>query len=143
VKKLLFLLGILVFVVLLANSGNDKKTDNEASSSFASSAPITTATFDTHDTMNHNGTWEMGGMDGRDWGVYKTTVPAGSACTWSIRSVARYRPGVILDEGTAGAGEVVRVSIEPDGDVSTFSGMIDDDHRLVFMTSGCGSWTMR
>lgn len=52
----------------------------------------------------------MGGVDGKNWGVYTATVPAGS-------------------------------SIQPDGDVSTWTGMINDDHRIVFMTSGCGAWT--
>lgn len=55
-------------------------------------------------------------------------------------SVARYRPGLILDEGTAAPGEMVRVNIQADGDVSALDGVIDDDHRLVFMTNGCGKW---
>ncbi|GLP83640.1 hypothetical protein [Mycobacterium antarcticum] len=141
-KKLLLLLGLVVFVVIIANQGGGKDKDGRESASSTDSAPTTTTSFDTHDVMSHNGTWELGGMDGRDWGVYSSTVPAGSTCTWSIRSVARYRPGIVLDEGTAGPGESVRVSIEPDGDVSAISGQIDDDHRLVFMTSGCGRWSM-
>lgn len=88
--------------------------------------------------MPGNGTYEMGGMDGKDWGPYEATATGN--CQWSIRSVARYRAGLILDEGTAAPGETVRVNIQPDGDVSSTSGMIDDDHRLVFMTNGCGKW---
>jgi hypothetical protein len=38
-------------------------------------------------------------------------------------------------------GELVRASIQPDGDVSTFTGEIDNDHRIVFMTNGCGAWS--
>ncbi len=77
-------------------------------------------------------------MDGKDWGVYEATATGN--CQWSIRSVAPYRPGLILDEGSAAPGEVVRVNIQADGDVSSWDGMIDDDHRLVFMTNGCGKW---
>lgn len=83
----------------------------------------------------------MGGVDGKNWGVYTATVPAGSTCQWSIRSVAPYRGGEILDEGQGESGETVQASIQPDGDVSTWTGMINDDHRIVFMTSGCGAWT--
>jgi hypothetical protein len=39
------------------------------------------------------------------------------------------------------AGELVRASIQPDGDVSTFTGEIDNDHRIVFVTNGCGAWS--
>jgi hypothetical protein len=34
------------------------------------------------------------------------------------------------------------VNIQPDGDVSVWSGEIDDDHRVVFMTNGCGAWRL-
>ncbi|MDV3131223.1 hypothetical protein [Mycobacterium sp. 29Ha] len=85
--------------------------------------------------MPHNGTYEMGGMDGKDWGPY--VAEGGPDCQWSIRSVAPYRPGIILDSGT-----LPQVNIQADGDVSTFTGLIDDDHRIVFMTSGCGAWQL-
>ncbi|WP_307789611.1 hypothetical protein [Mycolicibacterium baixiangningiae] len=91
-----------------------------------------------HEYMPGNGTHEMGGVDGKNWGVYEATATGN--CQWSIRSVARYRPGLILDEGAASPGQVVRVNIQPDGDVDSWSGQIDDDHRLVFMTNGCGAW---
>ena len=95
--------------------------------------------------MAGNGTHEMGGADGKNWGVWEsdgtTGVVPGKNCTWSIRSVAQYRPGIVLDEGEAPAGEIVQVSIEPDGDVNSFDGTIgDDNHRLVFMTNNCGAW---
>ncbi|OYN80478.1 hypothetical protein CG716_09725 [Mycolicibacterium sphagni] len=83
----------------------------------------------------------MGGADGHDWGPYTATVPAGSTCRWSIVSVAPYRPGETLNEGTVQSGQMARANIQPDGDVSGWTGMIDGHHRLVFMTNGCGPWT--
>lgn len=88
--------------------------------------------------MPGNGTHEMGGVDGKNWGVWEATAPG--PCEWSIRAVRTYAAGEILDSGTAAAGERVQVNFQPDGEVSTFSGLIYDDHRIVFMTSGCGEW---
>ncbi|WP_255795320.1 hypothetical protein [Mycobacteroides abscessus] len=93
---------------------------------------------DSPSVMSGNGTFNLGGADGKNWGVYE--VSAIGNCQWSIRSVARYREGWILDSGTAAAGERVTVDIQPDGNVNSFTGQIDGDHRLVFMTSGCGTW---
>jgi hypothetical protein len=140
--------GAIVAVVAVAALAyqcghNDDKRDDTKSESTPEAAAPTTPTVDaeSHSTIPGNGTHNIGGMDGKDWGVYTATVPAGSTCQWSIRSVAPYRPGEILDEGRGAAGEVVRASIQPDGDVSTFTGEIDDDHRIVFMTNGCGAWS--
>ena len=120
--------------MVAVSSQDDSSTGKTTPGQAAPAAPPA----DDHATMPGNGTHEMGGMDGKDWGVYEATATGN--CQWSIRSVARYRPGLILDEGTAAPGETVRVNIQPDGDVSTWDGTIDDDHRLVFMTNGCGKW---
>lgn len=128
-----FLVGGCVAVMVAVSSQEDSSTSPTTPGQAAPPAPA-----DEHTTMPGNGTYEMGGMDGKDWGPYEA-VATGN-CQWSIRSVARYRAGLILDEGTAAPGETVRVNIQPDGDVSTWDGMIDDDHRLVFMTNGCGTW---
>ena len=77
----------------------------------------------------------MGGVDGKNWGVY--VANGGPNCEWSIRSVARYRPREILDRGTAPC-----VDIERDGDVDTWSGPIDNDHRIVVLTNGCSAWRL-
>jgi hypothetical protein len=129
-----FLVGGCVAVMVAVSSQDDSSTGTTTPGQAAPPAPPA----DEHATIPGNGTHEMGGMDGKDWGVYEATATGN--CQWSIRSVARYRPGLILDEGTAAPGETVRVNIQADGDVSTWDGMIDDDHRLVFMTNGCGRW---
>lgn len=129
-----FLVGSCVAVMVAVSSKDDSSTGTTTPGQAAPAAPP----VDDHATMSGNGTHEMGGMDGKDWGVYEATATRN--CQWSIRSVARYRPGLILDEGTATPGDTVRVDIQPDGDVSSWDGTINDDHRLVFMTSGCGKW---
>ncbi|WP_266050278.1 hypothetical protein [Mycolicibacterium sp. J2] len=88
--------------------------------------------------MAGNGTFKLGGADGKNWGVYEATATGN--CQWSIRSVAPYRDGWILDSGTAAAGEKVSVNIQSDGDVNSLTGEIDGNHRLVFMTNSCGTW---
>ncbi|WP_019972010.1 hypothetical protein [Mycobacterium sp. 141] len=117
-----FALGACV-AVLVATSDDDSTTAPDP---------------DDHSVMMGNGTFNLGGVDGKNWGVYEATATGN--CQWSIRSVARYRPGLILDRGSAAPGEKVTVNIQPDGDVSAISGEIDSDHRLVFMTNGCGTW---
>lgn len=93
---------------------------------------------DSPSVMVGNGTFKLGGVDGKNWGVYAATATGN--CQWSIRSVAPYRDGWILDSGTAAPGENVSVNIQSDGDVNSFTGEIDGDHRLVFMTNSCGTW---
>lgn len=130
------LMGACVTILLVTNDTKPANSPGTSSAASATEQPDP----DDHATMVGNGTFNLGGMDGKDWGVYQATATGN--CQWSIRSVARYRPGLILDEGTGGPGEQVTVNVQPDGDVSTFSGEIDDDHRLVFMTNGCGTWSM-
>lgn len=130
-----FLVGGCVAVMVAGNSKDDSST---AKTTTPGQAAPAAPSADDHATMPGNGTHEMGGMDGKDWGVYQATATGN--CQWSIRSVARYRGGLILDQGSAAPGETVRVNIQPDGDVSSWDGIINDDHRLVFMTNGCGKW---
>ncbi|MGV0656414.1 hypothetical protein ABQE48_21365 [Mycolicibacterium thermoresistibile] len=129
-----FLVSSCVAVIIVGSSQDDSSTDTTT----PGRAAPTTPAADDHATIPGDGTHQMGGMDGKDWGVYEAT--ATSNCQWSIRSVARYRPGLVLDEGTAAPGETVRVNIQPDGKVSVWDGTINGDHRLVFMTNGCGKW---
>uniref|UniRef100_UPI00191C220F hypothetical protein n=1 Tax=Klebsiella pneumoniae TaxID=573 RepID=UPI00191C220F len=92
-------------------------------------------------TIPGDGTHNMGGADGYDWGTYTATIPPDSpGCTWAIVSIADYRGGEVLREGEAAAG-TVRASIQPDG-VSAWTGLIDGDHRIVFRSNGCGAWRM-
>ncbi len=131
-----FLVGGCVVVMVAMSGHHDSSTGPTTPGQAAPAAP----TFDDHATIPGNGTHQMGGMDGRDWGVYQATATGN--CQWSIRSVARYRGGLVLDEGSAAPGETVRVNIQPDGDVNTWDGTINGDHRLVFMTNSCGKWQL-
>ncbi|OBJ72300.1 hypothetical protein [Mycobacterium colombiense] len=134
------LLGACVTVLVATNSDkSSSNTDKRSNSGTFGQAPPSAVEED-HRTMARSGTYQMGGIDGKDWGVYQATATGN--CEWSIRSVARYRAGLILDSGTAGPGETVRVNIQADGDVSSWSGEINNDHRLVFMTNGCGVWQL-
>jgi hypothetical protein len=129
-----FVVGACVTVLIVTT--DDKPTNNSGSAGSVSAAPP--ADPDDPSDMAGNGTFNLGGVDGKNWGVYEATATGN--CQWSIRSVARYREGLILDSGTGIPGENVSVNIQPDGDVNSVTGQIDDDHRLVFMTNGCGSW---
>lgn len=74
---------------------------------------------DSPSVMAGNGTFEFGGVDGKNWGVYEATATGN--CQWSIRSVAPYRDGWILDSGTAAPGEIVSVNIQSGGDLNSFT----------------------
>jgi hypothetical protein len=135
--------GFLLFgacVAIVVGSHTDKNatsptTPGQAAPPGQAAAP---APADDNQTMPGDGTFKMGGIDGKDWGLYQATATGN--CERSIRSVARYRPGLILDSGAAGPGEAVRVNIQSDGHVDSWSGEFNDDHRLVFMTNACGAW---
>jgi hypothetical protein len=100
--------------------------------------PTRTEVAPEHEFMPGNGTYQMGGIDGKDWGVWQSDG-AEAGCEWSINAVRRYEGGELLDSGQGAPGEHVRVDIEPDGGVGTLDGMIGD-HRIVFMTNRCGPW---
>lgn len=77
-----------------------------------------------------SGTHEMGGMNGKNWGVWETGGARGDdGCNWSVRMIDPNGPAIVLDEGTAGRGENVRVVVNP-----------IRGEKLVFMTSGCETW---
>ena len=144
--RLLWLILTLVVFAWVANqcSSPSKNSSSRNKSSSASASPTSRAP-DPWKWMPGNGTYEMGGADGKNWGVWvsdgTTGVKPGKPCTWSIVSVARYRGGEVLDQGEAPAGQKATADIEPDGDVHSFDGTIGEDHhRLVFMTSNCGAW---
>ena len=84
------------------------------------------------------GTYELGGIDGKNCGVWQADGAPSGVCKWSIRSVARYRGADILESRQAGTREKARVNIQADGDVDSWSGDIGV-HRLVFMNN-CGAW---
>lgn len=132
----LALIGALGFAVWLlvtmCSSNGDHSTS--PSMSAAPSAPPT------HETMPGDGTYSIGGIDGKDWGVWESVGGADNhGCQWSIRAVNRYTAGQILDSGETGVNLQTRVNIQPLPDSSSITG---ESHgfRVVFMTSGCGSW---
>lgn len=134
-------IGIPVFIfVTMCSNSSDKRSaaDKESSTSATTTTARSSAPPQAWKTMPGNGTHKMGGMDGKDWGIWQATAPGD--CQWSIRAVRTYTGGEVLYEGTAAPGEVVRVNIQPDGKVAATTGMIDGDHRIVFMTNGCGAW---
>ncbi|MGV7686363.1 hypothetical protein PJN34_19245 [Mycobacterium kansasii] len=90
-------------------------------------------------TMPGDGTYNMGGADGKDWGMWESSGGPADNCQWSIRAVSRYTPGQVLDSGEAGMNQQTRVSIQP---LPDSSGLTGEAHgfRVVFMTNGCGSW---
>lgn len=138
--KALFILGVVVYFGVTMCGGEKRNTTSTNRSSGQTTS--TSSHPPTNAWMPGDDTYSMGGVDGRDWGVWTATVPSGGRCSWSILSVTRYRGTEILDGGSGEPGEQVRVDIEPDGDVGTFDGMIGD-HRIMFRTYGCGPWTTR
>lgn len=130
--------AILFVVVAVSDIGSRSSSKTKPVRPATSAAPSTVPAYR---SMPGDGTHNMGGVDGKDWGVWRSSGARATdrPCTWSIRSVARYRGGLVLDSGEAAYGETVTVNIQPDGNVG-LSGMIGD-HRLVFMTHGCAPWS--
>lgn len=135
--KIIGWLAALLFVAyLIGGTHSSKSSDPSAHDSTHTTATSKAAAPQM--IMPGDGIHNIGGMDGKNWGIWEATAPG--QCEWSIREVRTYAAGEITDEGTADPGQTVRVNIQPDGNVSVFTGMIDDDHRIVFMTHGCGAW---
>ncbi|WDW20016.1 hypothetical protein [Mycobacterium phage LOCARD] len=132
-------LGVLVLVALVSARGD--KDDDATTQAATTSTTTTTARVNPYRTIPGDGYHNMGGADGYDWGTYTATIPPDSpGCTWAIVSVSEYRGGETLREGEASSG-TVRANIQPDG-VSSWTGTINGDHRIMFRTNGCGAWTM-
>lgn len=114
--------------------------DDSAGSPPSSAAPPTASpTVKPHETMPGDGTYNMGGIDGKSWGVWESSGGPADNCQWSIRAVSRYTPGELLDSGAAGMGQRARVNIQP---LPYSSALTGEAHgfQVVFMTNGCGSW---
>ncbi|MGQ9349721.1 hypothetical protein [Mycolicibacterium gilvum] len=139
----LWIVGAAVIIGVIATKcgGDDPLADKRTAEP---SPPSTSRTIssgpDPHEVMNGDGYHKMGGIDGKNWGVW-LTPRAPTECTWSIRLTSPYTGATILNEGHAPPGQGVRVSIQPPGDVSSISGEIDGG-RVVFQTTGCGAWRL-
>ncbi|AEL98626.1 hypothetical protein DRAGO_43 [Mycobacterium phage Drago] len=135
-KVMVTALAVLAVVgIVSARNNNDDDAPRTATSTTTTTRP------NPYRTIPGDGTHNMGGADGYDWGTYTATIPPSSpGCTWAVVSIADYRGGETLREGEASSG-TVRANIQPDG-VSSWTGTINGDHRIVFRTSGCGTWTM-
>lgn len=117
-----------------------KSEDSAAPSSPTSAPPSLPPPPPPFKAIPGDGTYNMGGADGKDWGIWESS--GGSAnCQWSIHAVSRYTPGQVLDSGGADMNQQVRVSIQP---LPDSSGLTGESHgfRVVFMTNGCGSWRL-
>ncbi|AEL20095.1 hypothetical protein PBI_BUZZLYSEYEAR_49 [Mycobacterium phage BuzzLyseyear] len=138
-KVMVTALAVLAVVGIVSARNNNDDDDRSASQT---TTPTTTTTRpNPYRTIPGDGTHNMGGADGYDWGTYTATIPPSSpGCTWAVVSIADYRGGETLREGEAPSG-TVRANIQPDG-VASWTGTINGDHRIVFRTSGCGTWTM-
>ncbi|AVO24498.1 hypothetical protein SEA_ALEXPHANDER_48 [Mycobacterium phage Alexphander] len=138
-KVMVTALAVLAVVGIVSTRNNNDDDDRSASQT---TTPTTTTTRpNPYRTIPGDGTHNMGGIDGKDWGTYTATIPPGSpGCTWAVVSIADYRGGETLREGEASSG-TVRANIQPDG-VASWTGTINGDHRIMFRTSGCGTWTM-
>ncbi len=147
-------IGIVVLIVIVSqlNSNDDKSNDD------TSAAPTTTpvgglypggptrpgspprsAPVDDTDYIPGNGYHNIGGLDGKYWGIWQSTGSP-NECTWSIRLTSPNYGATILDQGGSAANTPVRVNIQPPGDVSSLTGEIDGGGRIVLQTSGCGAW---
>lgn len=137
--------AVLAFIAFSSCNDSDDRSSDKAksgSSTTASSRPTTSRAPYEHQHMPGNGYHNIGGVDGKDWGVWQSTGSP-QPCSWSIRLTDPYGPATILREGTADPGQSVRVTINPPGDVSSISGVVKaTGGRVVFQTSGCGSWTL-
>lgn len=137
VAGLVFWALVIWITVSMCSSSGDKPG---ASTDMPTSTSVTPSSISQYQTMPGDGTYSMGGIDGKDWGVWQSTGGAG-ICDWSVRAVNRYTAGRVFDSGEVGPNTPTRVSIQPLGDTSSITG---EGHgsRLVFMTSGCGSWRL-
>jgi len=129
--------------ITAACGGGSPSTEDKASGSSSSSAARTSTSKAPYpwEHMPGDGYHQLGGVDGKSWGVWRSTGST-QPCEWSIRVTDPNGPATILDEGTAGAGESVRVNIQPPGDVSGMTGKLPNGGRVVFVTHGCGEWTL-
>lgn len=99
-------------------------------------------TKDPHETTEGDGLFYVAGMSGKNFGNWESD-PAPGNCMWSVRAILVEGGNEVIDQGTAAAGERARVTILPDGEVSSTTGIIDDLYRLSLWTNGCGSWTWK
>ncbi|GJO17870.1 hypothetical protein NJB1507_08390 [Mycobacterium marinum] len=137
-KGIVVVLVIAVVVYACSRTEDDKQASKGGPT--GSSDTTTTTTSRPYETMPGNGTYNMGGVDGKDWGVWGSDATP-SVCIWSIVANSAYSPASILDHGRVEPGEAAQVNIQPLGDTSSITG---ESHgvRLKFITNGCGSWRL-
>ncbi|OBB33578.1 hypothetical protein A5792_10675 [Mycolicibacterium peregrinum] len=96
------------------------------------SPPATTEAIDPWKSMPNDGTFKMGGVDGKNWGVWKSDgARADDGCEWSIRVIDPNGPAIVLDEGTTGRNQNAQVAINP-----------VKGANIVFVTNGCQPWSI-
>lgn len=133
---------LVVFWLLMAAAllySCSKSDDSTGGSPSSAPTTITSPAPSQYETMPGDGTYAMGGADGKNWGIWESFGGSADNCQWSIRAVSRYTPGQVLDSGGTGTNLSTRVNIQP---LPDSSGLTGEAHgfRVVFMTNGCGSW---
>lgn len=120
--------------------GCTKDADTRSTSTPETTTTLKAPVVSEFEVMPGDGTYNMGGMDGKNWGTW-ASVPQATGCVWSVRAVNPQAPAMELDSGMAEPTERARVTINPPGDVS-LGGDIDGTYQVVFITRGCGSWRL-
>lgn len=80
---------------------------------------------------------DSGGVDGKSWGCGSPAARPGPA---NGRSDAG---ATVIRSGQSQPNQSTQASIQPPGKVSSWTGVVESTGgRVVFQTSGCGSWRL-
>ena len=138
-------LVVLVFAVIVAwaysGASRERSTQDTSSRTTTMYAISPTSTLPPEpEYMPRDGTYHMGGIDGKNWGIWESDGASGArTCEWSVRRVNSDAGADILDSGETKPGQKTRVDIEPDGEANMWTGEIGGN-RIVFLTNGCQPW---
>lgn len=134
-KVAAFVIAGVVLLVIMAQCSSNDSSERSADSKPTTSKPREPYP---HQTMPGDGWHLMGGVDGKDWGLWEATGSS-VACKWSIRATHPYSAAEILREGESAPGQRAQANIVPFARPSSITGEIDG-YRVGFQTNGCGSW---
>jgi len=134
-KVSLFVMTGIAVLVMAAQCGTGDDTKSDADSKPTTSKPQEPYP---HQTMPGDGWHLMGGVDGKDFGLWEASGST-TPCKWSIRATHPYSAAQILREGESAPGQRAQANIVPFARPSSITGEIDD-YRVGFQTNGCGSW---
>ena len=130
----------IVLILAVGWLGSQCSKDDEPSAKSESTTTSTSRAPYPHQVMDGDGYHNIGGIDGKDWGIWESTGSP-QPCQWSIRLTSPYAGATVLREGNSPPNTPTRASIQPPGDVSSITGQTDGGGRVVFQTHGCGRWS--